>query len=226
MLKGLRESGRLRLTLFLIAFSLFCVALSVFRVFLAGTYGYLFLNWNLLLAFLPWLLTSVVVIRKVKSRTAILLVMGIWLLFFPNCLYMLTDLIHLRQIEDAPVWLDLIIVLSFAWAGLCYGFVSLMDIESFLKERFSAAPRIVTGLSVCMIYLAAFGIYIGRFLRWNSWDLFGNPTELIHGIFDRFTEGNDSRVIGFTLLMGTLLNFMYFPLRYVSGKTAEGRQGA
>src|SRR5208337_1448319 len=135
MLKGLRESGRLRLTLFLIAFSLFCVALSVFRVFLAGTYGYLFLNWNLLLAFLPWLLTSVVVIRKVKSRTAILLVMGIWLLFFPNCLYMLTDLIHLRQIEDAPVWLDLIIVLSFAWAGLCYGFVSLMDIESFLKER-------------------------------------------------------------------------------------------
>lgn len=226
MLRSLRESGRLRLTFFLAAFSLFCVALSVFRVFLAGTYGYLFLNWNLFLAILPWLLTSVVVLRKVKSRVAILLAMGIWLLFFPNCLYMLTDLIHLRQIEDAPVWLDLIIVLSFAWAGLCYGFVSLMDIESFLKERFKAAPRIVTGLSVCMIYLAAFGIYIGRFLRWNSWDLFGNPTELIHGIFDRFTAGNDSRVIGFTLLMGTLLNFMYFPLRYVSGKMAEGRQSA
>jgi len=226
MLRSLRESGRLRLTFFLAAFSLFCVALSVFRVFLAGTYGYLFLNWNLFLAILPWLLTSVVVLRKVKSRVAILLAMGIWLLFFPNCLYMLTDLIHLRQIEDAPVWLDLIIVLSFAWAGLCYGFVSLMDIESFLKERFKAAPRIVTGLSVCMIYLAAFGIYIGRFLRWNSWDLFGNPTELIHGIFDRFTAGNDSRVIGFTLLMGTLLNFMYFPLRYVSGKMAECRQSA
>ena len=94
--------------------------------------------------------------------------MGVWLLFFPNCLYMLTDLIHLRQIADAPVWLDLIIVLSFAWAGLCYGFVSLMDIESFLKERFHAAPKIVNGLSVSMIYLAAFGICTRRFLRWNS----------------------------------------------------------
>jgi uncharacterized membrane protein len=224
--KSLKDSGRMRLTLFLIAVSLFCIALSVCRVFLAGTYEYLFLNWNLFLAFLPWFLTSVVVLRKVRSRIAILLVMGIWLLFFPNCLYMLTDLIHLRQTADAPVWLDLIIVLSFAWAGLCYGFVSLMDIESFLKERFHAAPKIVTGLSVCMIYLAAFGIYIGRFLRWNSWDLLGNPTELIRGIFDRFTAGNDWRIIGFTLLMGTLLNFMYFPLRHVSGKMAADRQSA
>lgn len=226
-MKSLRESGRLRLTVFLIGVSLFCVALSVCRVFLAGTYEYLFLNWNLFLAFLPWLLTSVVVLRKVRSRIAILLVMGIWLLFFPNCLYMLTDLIHLRQIADAPVWLDLIIVLSFAWAGLCYGFVSLIDIESFLKDRFHAAPKIVTALSVCMIYLAAFGIYIGRFLRWNSWDLFGNPTELIHDIFDRFTGlGSDSRVVGFTVLMGTLLNFMYFPIRYASRKPAADRQSA
>ena len=227
MLKSLRESGRLRLTGFLFGVSLFCVALSVCRVFLAGTGEYLFLNWNLLLAFLPWLLTSVVVLRKVRSRIAILLVMGIWLLFFPNCLYMLTDLIHLRQIADAPVWLDLILVLSFAWAGLCYGFVSLIDIESFLKDRFHAPPKIVTALSICMIYLAAFGIYIGRFLRWNSWDLLGNPTELIHDIFGRFTGlGSDSRVIGFTVLMGTLLNFMYFPLRYVSGKLAADKESA
>jgi uncharacterized membrane protein len=227
MLERLRESGRLRLTVFLLVVSLFCVALSVCRVLLAGTFGYLFLNWNLFLAFLPWLLTSVVVLRKVKSRIAILLIMAIWLLFFPNCLYMLTDLIHLRQIADAPVWLDLIIVLSFAWAGLCYGFVSLMDIEGLLKERFHAAPKFVAVLSVCMIYLAAFGIYIGRFLRWNSWDLFGNPTELIHDIFDRFTApGYYSRVIGFTVLMGTLLNFMYFPLRYAAGRIPAPRQSA
>ena len=101
-----------------------------------------------------------------------------------------------------------------------------MDIESFLKERFHAAPRIVTGLSVCMIYLAAFGIYIGRFLHWNSWDLFGNLTALIRDVFDRFsTPGNDSRIIGFTVLMGTLLNFMYFPLRYAAGKRAADSKG-
>jgi len=219
--EGFRKSGRRRLTVFLIVVSVFCVVLSVCRVLLSRTYGYLFLNWNLFLAFLPWLLTSVAVFRKVKSRIAILLIMGIWLLFFPNCLYILTDLIHLRDIVHAPVWLDLIIVLSFAWAGLCYGFVSLMDIERFLKEIFHAAPRVVTVLSICMIYVAAFGIYIGRFLGWNSWDLFGNPAELIHDIFDRFAApGYNLRVIGFTVLMGTLLNFMYFPVRFVAGRTA------
>lgn len=227
MLKSLRESGRLRLTVFLFAVSLFCVILSVFRVFLTGTYGYLFLNWNLILAFLPWLLTSVAILRKVKRRLTILLIMAIWLLFFPNCLYMLTDLIHLRKIADAPVWLDLIIVLSFAWAGLCCGFISLMDIECFIKERFHAGPKIVLALSVCMIFLAAFGIYIGRFLRWNSWDLLGNPAELMHDIFDRFTDpGSFLRIFGFTVLMGILLNFMYFPFRYISRKSAADKEGA
>jgi len=172
-------------------------------------------NWNLFLAFLPWLLTSLAVIRRVKSRLAIL-IMAVWLLFFPNCLYILTDLIYLRQIEKAPLWLDLIILLSFAWAGLCYGFISLMDIEYFLKEKFHARAKTVAFLSICMIYLAAFGIYIGRFWRWNSWDLIGNPAELTHDISDLFTDrGNNYRILGFTILMGTLLNFMYFPIRYM-----------
>ncbi len=216
MLNSLRESGRLRSTIFLFALSIYCIALSAFRVFFTRTHGYVFLNWNLFLAFLPWLLTSLAMLRRVKSRIAILVIMAVWLLFFPNCLYILTDLIHLREIENAPLWLDLIIVLSFAWTGLCYGFMSLMDIEYFLKERFRASAKTVAFLSICMIYLAAFGIYIGRFWRWNSWDLLGNPAELIHQTFDRFTDGgNYSRVFGFTILMGTLLNFMYFSIRHI-----------
>ena len=111
-------------------------------------------------------------------------------------------------------------VLSFAWAGLCYGFISLMDIEDFLERKFGAGVKTVTFLSISMIYLAAFGIYLGRFRRWNSWDLLGNPAELMHDIFDRFTDkGNNYRIFGFTILMGTLLNFMYFPLRYMRRKT-------
>lgn len=222
MLNRLRESGRLRLTVFLFVFSMYCVMLSAFRFFYTGTHRYLFLNWNLFLAFLPWLLTSLAVLRNVKSRIAILVIMAVWLLFFPNCLYILTDLIHLRQIEDAPLWLDLILVLSFAWAGLCYGFISLMDIEYFMKEKFRAGTKTVAFLSICMIYMAAFGIYIGRFWRWNSWDLLGNPAELMHDTFDRFTDaGNNYRIFGFTILMGTLLNFMYFPVRYMRRKSAS-----
>jgi uncharacterized membrane protein len=221
MLNRLRESGRLGLTVFLLVLSLYCVLLSALRLLYTGTHRYLFLNWNLFLAFLPWLLTSVAVLRNVKSRMGILVIVAVWLLFFPNCLYILTDLIHLRQVTNAPLWLDLIMVLSFAWAGLCYGFVSLMDIEYFMKKKFRAGPKTVAFLSISMIYLAAFGIYIGRFWRWNSWDLLGNPAQLMHETFDRFTDkGNTYRVIGFTVLMGTLLNFMYFPMRYMRRKSA------
>ena len=221
MKNTLRESGRLRMTVFLLVFSLYCVMLSAFRFLYAANHAYLSLNWNLFLAFLPWLLTSVAVIRNVKSRIAMLVIMAVWLLFFPNCLYILTDLIHLRRVENAPLWLDLILVLSFAWAGLCFGFGSLMDIEYFMKEKFGASAKIVTFLSACMIYMAAFGIYMGRFWRWNSWDLLGNPAELMHFMFDRFTDtGNNYRMVGFTILMGTLLNFMYFSVRYVRRKAA------
>jgi uncharacterized membrane protein len=220
MLYKLKASGRLRSTLFLFVVSVYCVMLSVFRLFYTGTHTYLFLNWNLFLAFLPWLLTSLAIIRNVKNRIAILAIMAAWLLFFPNCLYILTDLIHLRQVEQAPLWLDLIIVLSFAWAGLCYGFMSLMDIEHFLKDGFGVRARTVALISICLIYLAALGIYIGRFWRWNSWDILGNPAELMHDIFDRFSDGWSAyRILGFTVLMGTLLNFMYFPFKYIRQKS-------
>jgi uncharacterized membrane protein len=216
MLTSLRESGRLRMTVFLLAISIFCVALSAFRVLYTHTHGYLFLNWNLFLAFLPWLLTSLARLRKVRDRIAILVIMAVWLLFFPNCLYILTDLVHLREIENAPLWLDFIVVLSFAWAGLCYGFSSLMDIEYFLGERFRMNETLVAVLSTAMIYVASFGIYIGRFWRWNSWDILGSPGELMQEAFDRFADGgNYSHIFGFTILMGTLLNFMYFAIRYM-----------
>jgi len=208
------------MTAFLLFLSLYAVMLFAFRVLYTGTLGYIFLNWNLFLAFLPWLLTSLANLRNIRSRVAVLFVMALWLLFFPNCLYILTDLIHLRRAENAPLWLDFIMVLTFAWAGLCYGFISLIDIERFLRESFGTGPRLTSVLEVLMIYLAAFGIYVGRFLRWNSWDLVGSPAELVTDVYGRFTSGSTAiRIIGFTVLMGTLLNAMYFPLRYLGHRS-------
>jgi uncharacterized membrane protein len=211
MLNRLRESGRLTLTVLLIVTSVSCGALSALRFFLVHTPSYLFLNWNLFLAFLPWLLTSLAVLRNVKNRAALIVIMAVWLALFPNCPYILTDLMHLRQVGDAPLWLDLMTVLSFAWAGLCYGFTSLIDIRSLLKERFRAGPKAIEWLTVSILYLAAFGVYIGRFWRWNSWDLLGNPAELMRDTLDRISDGVSSlRVFGFTFLLGTLLNVMFF----------------
>jgi uncharacterized membrane protein len=222
MLNRLRESGRLPLTVFLVLFSVYCVGLSAFRFFLVHTHSYLFLNWNLFLAFLPWLLSSLAVLRKVKNRIALLVIMAAWLALFPNGPYILTDLMHLRRIGDAPLWLDVVLVLSFAWAGLCWGFMSLMDIRSLLKERFHAGRGTIEALSVLVIYLAAFGVYIGRFWRWNSWDLLGNPAELMRDTLDRFTDGvNYLRVFGFIVFMGTLLNAVFFFARQMGRRAGD-----
>ena len=214
MLARLRMHHRFGLTVYLAVISVFCVSLSLFRAAYTGTQGFLFLNWNLVLACIPWLLTSFMILRELKGTFSVLLVMAVWLLFFPNSLYIITDLIHLGSIKGAPVWLDLILILAFAWTGLCFGFSSLMDIEGKLSTRFKLSRRQVTVLSVGMLFLAAFGIYLGRFLRWNSWDLLGYPRALLDDVFDPFTDpANNLRFWGFTLAMGTLLNLMYFGVR-------------
>jgi len=221
MLKRLREHGRLAMTGFLVALGLFCLLLFLGRTIVTDNLRYLFLNWNLFLAFIPWLLTSFAILWKIRNRIAVIVILAVWLAFFPNSLYLLTDLIHIRMSWGAPVWFDLILVLSYAWTGLCFGFISLRDIESLLATRFGASSRIVTLLSVVMVYLAAFGIYLGRFLRWNSWDLFGSLPELLVDIVGPLADPlNNLRFWGFTSLMGTLLNFMYFGFKIVSSRAA------
>ena len=220
MIKRLREHGRLTSTGFLLTLSLYCFGLSILRSILTRGFGYLFLNWNLFLAFIPWLLTSFAVVRDMRSKAAILVIMAVWLLFFPNSPYILTDLIHISVMRDAMEWLDLIIVLSYSWAGLCFGFLSLFDIEHFLHDRFGMKRNTVTVLSIIMVYLGAFGVYIGRFLRWNSWDIFGNPVEILTDLVGPFTDPfNNIRFWGFIALMGTLLNFMYFGFKLLSAKS-------
>ncbi len=223
MLSRMKKHRRLGLSIYMAVISAFCVSLSLLRAVYTGTDGLLFLNWNLVLAAIPWLLTSFMVLRELRSRAAILVVMTAWLLFFPNSLYILTDLIHLGRVQGAPAWLDLIILLSFAWTGLCFGFSSLIDIEAKLSSRFSLRRRTVGIFSVGMLFLAAFGIYLGRFLRWNSWDVIGYPGALLDDIFDPFKDpAHNMRFFGFILAMGTLLNFMYFGVRML----VRGRSSA
>ena len=92
---------------------------------------------------------------------------------FPNAPYILTDLLHLgnRNWHAAPPWFDLIMLLSYAFAGLIYGFVSLQMIEEKIRENFGC--KFAPAVSIALIYISAFGVYIGRFLRWNSCDIVG-----------------------------------------------------
>lgn len=216
MIKLLKESNRLNETLFMGGLSLLCFSFSIFRFIYTDTKVFLFLNWNLFLAFVPWAVTSVTILKpKLQTyRITIFILLSIWLLFFPNAPYILTDLFHLRLKSAMPKWFDLILILSFAWTGLVFGFLSLWDIEKILSKSIN---RIWMSLiSVCLLFIGSFGIYLGRYLRWNSWDIINEPFNLLYDITDRLINPFDHpRTWGVTLFMGIFLNMIYWTFRFV-----------
>ncbi|MBI3233679.1 MAG: GNAT family N-acetyltransferase [Bacteroidetes bacterium] len=169
MIKQLKESSRWQMTLLLAIMTTFCFGLSLLRIFVTGTPRYLFLNWNLFLAAIPWLLSTLLAIKGEHHKFSLLMLIAFWLLFFPNSPYILTDLFHLKLNSSAPIWYDLIVILSYAWTGLLLGFISLMDIEELLKEYIK--PIYINLVSVVFIFMSSFGIYLGRFLRWKLEDV-------------------------------------------------------
>ena len=110
--------------------------LSVCRIFIAENYFLLFLVWNLFLAFVPWLISSTLYLSKNNNKIIFIVFMTIWLLFFPNALYIVTDFIHLKTAASTMRWYDLILLFSYSFAGLFYGFVSLDFIEAKIQKLF------------------------------------------------------------------------------------------
>lgn len=157
------------------------------RVVYTREFNYLALGWNLFLAWLPlWFALAAYNVYKRSSRLSWLVVVGcaaLWLLFFPNAPYLLTDIVHLRTSPGVPFWYDLIMVVGFAWTGLFLGLVSLYLMQSLVRLAAGGPASWVFALAVSA--LSGFGIYLGRFLRWNSWDVFLSPLSLLADIFER-----------------------------------------
>lgn len=213
-MKRLIESPRFRINLLLIFMTLFCFSLSAFRYYISETKVFLFLNWNLFLAWIPLLLTTFILAFRIKSKISLFLIVAVWILFFPNSPYILTDLFHLKARNTIPVWYDLIVILSYAWTGLVCGFISLGDIEKRLSRYYSR--NIINAIVVFFLFISSFGVYLGRFLRWNSWDVLNNPLGLFNDIAVRFIYPMEyTKTWGVTVLMGILLNFMYFTFKLV-----------
>lgn len=203
-----------RSTYILLFISLMAVFMSLIRVLITRQPFYLFMNTNLFLAFIPWFFASFVYANRIENKLILCVTIFFWLLFFPNAPYMLTDLIHLRvpQFRNAPLWYDLIMLLTFGFAGLYYGFISLQMIEEKISTVFNC--RFSKWISIGFIYISCFGIYLGRFLRFNSWDLFGNFSGLMKSVLCRVVMPVDYwRTWGFTILAGTLLNVVYVMMK-------------
>ncbi len=200
-----------RLILLAIAFGF---SLSIVRVVHTQDFRFLFLIWNLFLAFFPYLLTSMLSAfpEFQKSRTIMLIVSLSWLLFFPNAPYILTDLFHLRLDSDVPIWYDLILILTYAWTGLLMGLLSLRDLSEIWQSKYS--HKWLKFIPALLLFLASFGVYLGRYLRWNSWDILHQPRALLVDVMDRFIHPLDHpRSWGLTLLLGVFLNIVFLSFK-------------
>jgi len=147
-----------------------------------GIPSFIFLVWNLFLAWVPyWISLS---LKKMEDRKAnnwiVGLLLGSWLVFFPNAPYILTDLLHLQNRHPVPHWYDLMLIASFAWTGLMLGFASLSVVQDFLRKRMKTWKA--WSLIILAIGLCGFGVFLGRFQRWNTWDILTNPMSLVEDL--------------------------------------------
>src|ERR1044072_7559463 len=157
---------RHRLMLFA-ALLFWCGALLAIRVVHSHTLTYAFLVWNLFLAVVPAIAAMLFV--RVRSKLARVVWLLIWLAFLPNAPYIATDFVHLRARPGAPLWFDVALLLSSAATGILLAFTSVADVQSVIAERWG--QLIAWTFALAVLVLCGFGIYLGRFLRWNSWDL-------------------------------------------------------
>lgn len=115
---------------------------------------------------------------------------------------------------DMPIWFDLILVLSFAWTGLLFGLLSLWNLENILAKKMNL--RYVRSISIVLLFLGSFGIYLGRYLRWNSWDLLREPLNVVYDISDRIINPwQHPRTWGMTFGMFLFLMMIYWSFRLV-----------
>lgn len=165
----------------------FALSLLAFRIYFTHSFFYSFLVWNLFLAAVPFMITqfSKHFLFAIQDRWKVL-VFGFWLLFLPNSPYIITDLVHLHNEQSVLMWYDLFLVFVFALTGLVLGLVSMLDIYKVLVTRFSERLAELSLLAISL--LCGFGIYLGRFLRFNSWDAFSKPITLLADIIGSIQE--------------------------------------
>ncbi len=162
----------------LLAASVLCVGLLEIRIRETGDGYYRFLVWNLFLAWVP-LAFAVAAYLRARGRgigPLVVLLLVLWLLFFPNAPYLLTDFIHLQE-GPAPLWYDALMLSAFAWTALLVGFASLYLVQSILRRSFGAPVGWLFVLGV--LALSSVGVYIGRFIRFNSWDAVLHPRDVV-----------------------------------------------
>jgi uncharacterized membrane protein len=196
----------------LIVSNLVSVALFGLRIIATQSLDYWFLFWNLFLAWVPVLLAWLL-IKSLKNRVwaeplPVALTL-LWLGFLPNSFYIMTDLIHLQSTGDIGVLYDAVFMLSFIWNGAVAGFLSMYWVHREILRRRSS--QFAVSVMALVIGLTSFAIYLGRSLRWNTWDVLVNPAGVLFDVSERVI--NPLSHVQFLTTTGTfilLIGSMYY----------------
>jgi uncharacterized membrane protein len=197
----------------------FTLTVIIFRILYTAETYFIFLVWNLFLAWLPYFIS----LQWEKERSPVFqwASMLLWLLVFPNAPYIITDLYHLNDRPGIPQWFDLLLLFSAAWNGLLLGLLSLYNAEKFLLKKLTAIQAGIV-LAGC-VFLSGFGVYAGRYLRWNSWEIFTQPKSILHDTVPRILHPEDHlSTWGMTLMMGSFLLIIYHTMKIIGAAKTQG----
>lgn len=187
-------------------FSIFAAGLLVYRIYKTESLIYIFLTWNLFLAFIPFWISSFLK-KKENIKPHYFPLIVAWILFLPNSPYILTDLFHLKQRLMIPLWYDLILVSSFALIGFIVFYKSILDMMKVFKKHI--ADHYFKYIMPFFFWLVAFGLYLGRYLRFNSWNVINHPFRLVNQSLDSLFEKN---TLAFTFIFAAFMWFVYLTL--------------
>lgn len=190
--------------------NLISVVLFLLRIFGTHTDRYWFLFWNLFLAWVPvllaWLLLKQLKKQPWREPLPVLLTL-LWLGFLPNSFYLISDLVHLKNTGEVGMLYDSVMFMSIILNGLIAGMLSLywVHVELMKRRTKQFAHLLIAGVIFC----ASFAIYLGRSLRWNTWDLLASPAAILFDISDHIIHPLDHQqgfvtTASFFVLLGSM----------------------
>jgi len=222
------SNNKYKLAIFglMVGASIISIFLVVARMAVSDSRLHTNLVFNLLLAWIPFILSYIIYVMSWK-RSLLYFFLPItaflWLIFFPNAPYILTDLQHLsHQTASAPLWYDVIVMIWFSWTGLLLGLVSLYLMHDIVQRKYG---RTIGWVFVFVVSAASsLGVYLGRFVRLNSWDILQDPGEIAVSLLGLVIDPS-LRLFAFTSLFAIFYLFVYLTL-YSFGHLLQERADA
>lgn len=224
----------------LVLMTLCCLCIAMYLRAKSGSNMYAFLDWDIFLAWVPFLISTMIALifrrKAVRPGWLGMTLTGLlglsWLFFLPNAAYLFTEMLHgfryfIAQPESAfwfemDFWYSLTLTFGVAIVGLMISTCSIRQIEHVLRlfvHRFVC--WIIVGF---ILLLSGVGVYIGRFNRWNSWDIVSRPGQIVIDLMNDLSSAS-SLLVEFVTLMFVIQVFAYVIISLISSSiTREGRK--